>query len=117
MLATDDRRSAARLSRPEAAHKHDLGRGEAPRGENPKRLAFTIAPRSTARFSPWVRWEIQEGTKMAGERRIPFVPVSWASDSRLSIHRRLRPAGRLWPHFKWGGPNPALHKADFTPSG
>jgi antiphage defense system Thoeris ThsB-like protein len=27
-----------------------------------------------ARDSPWVRWEIQEGSRLARERRMPFVP-------------------------------------------
>jgi hypothetical protein len=46
---------APRLARPEAAHRHDLGRGEARRGENPKRPAFrnrVTAAVSTASRAP-----------------------------------------------------------------
>ena len=42
--------------------------------------------------------------------------VSWASDSRLSIHRRLRPAGRFGPNSQWATSSPAIQKANFRPS-
>jgi hypothetical protein len=39
--------ATARLARPEAAHEHDLGGSEAPKGENPKRLALQSRERDT----------------------------------------------------------------------
>jgi hypothetical protein len=72
-----------------------------------------LTPRSTARLSPWVRWEIQEGTELSRERQIPFVPCLLGVGFEALNPQTSAPSGSPWTEFEVGDLKPDHPEPEF----